>query len=46
MNANIEINSSVPISTSTFNLGFLNKFRNGVRIININPNKLLIKNRG
>ena len=26
--------------------GFLNKFLNGVRITNINPIKLLIKNRG
>ena len=46
MNVNIEINSNVPNNVSTFNLGFLNKFRNGVRIININPSKLLIKNRG
>jgi hypothetical protein len=26
--------------------GILNKFRNGVRITNIKPNKLLIKNLG
>ena len=39
-------NITVKISTTTRDLGFLNKFRNGVSITKINPIKLLIKNRG
>ena len=39
-------NPKTVIAAKNLNLGFLNKFLRGVRITNINPAKLLIKNRG
>jgi hypothetical protein len=42
LNKNINVNKITTIR----DLGFLNKFRKGVKITKINPTKLLIKNRG
>ena len=39
-------NNKTNIIKTKRNFGVLNKFRKGVKIIKINPNKLLIKNRG
>ena len=40
------INNKLKIINSIRDLGFLKRFRNGVKITKIKPTKLLIKNRG